>query len=609
VAPGFSHPGPFPSFTIIRVFDTQTLQQVSDFDVPAAVSGCVFSPDGARLLCARNVLAADVAVIDTATNEVVTTIPAGFPRAIVTSPSGSLLYLANEANLLTIHDGATYALIGSVPLPATPLTMAVSADAAHLYAVLKDGSVADIDTATNTLAGVITGVATGTHVARDVTFAGGRAYVSTGGGTGGQEGVTVIDVQTRTILTRIPVVNPLELDGNGDGSRVFVSGQLALSTIDTATDTIVASAPLPDGPGQLALRPPVPFSGVIVDVPAQGARVVQPFVMAGWAADVLGTAGAPGIDAVHVWAFPAAGGSPTFIGAAEYGRPRSDVAALFGSGYLGTGYAITVSGLSPGSYVLTAFGHSTRTGAFSVTRQVAVTIATGLRMAVDTPVAGGSVSGSFTVAGWALDLSAGAGSGIDAVHVWAYPSSGAAPMFAGAAALDVARPDVATAFGAQFASAGFALPVTTLPPGGYTLIVYAHQASTGTFAVERAVSIVVTAPQPLTVIDLPATGASVGTSVRVAGWAIEVGAATGTGIDAVHVWAYPASGATPILIGVAWYGGVRPDVGAIFGSRYTPSGFDVTGSLPAGTYTIVAFAHSATTDSFRGTQSVAVTVY
>ena len=94
-------------------------------------------------------------------------------------------------------------------------------------------------------------------------------------------------MQTRTILTRIPVVNPLELEGNGDGSRVFVSGQLALSTIDTATDTIVASAPLPDGPGQLALRPPAPFSGVFVDVPTQGARVVQPFVMAGWAADVL----------------------------------------------------------------------------------------------------------------------------------------------------------------------------------------------------------------------------------------------------------------------------------------------------------------------------------
>jgi hypothetical protein len=111
------------------------------------------------------------------------------------------------------------------------------------------------------------------------------------------------------------------------------------------------------------------------------------------------------------------------------------------------------------------------------------------------------------------------------------------------------------------------------------------------------------------VIDVPATSASVGTSVHVGGWAIEVGAATGTGIDAVHVWAYPASGATPILIGVAWYGGARPDVGAIFGSRYTPSGFDVTGSLPAGTYTIVAFAHSTTTDSFRGTQSVAVTVY
>jgi hypothetical protein len=94
----------------------------------------------------------------------------------------------------------------------------------------------------------------------------------------------------------------------------------------------------------------------------------------------------------------------------------------------------------------------------------------------------------------------------------------------------------------------------------------------------------------------------------VAGWAIEVGAATGTGVDAVHVWAYPSSGGAPLLVGVASYGAARPDVGAIFGSRYTPSGFDVTGSLPAGTYTIVAFAHSTTTNSFAGVQSVRVTV-
>ena len=39
----------------------------------------------------------------------------------------------------------------------------------------------------------------------------------------------------------------------------------------------------------------------------------------------------PGIDTVHVWAFPANGASPMFLGAAEYGRPRPDVAILLGA--------------------------------------------------------------------------------------------------------------------------------------------------------------------------------------------------------------------------------------------------------------------------------------
>jgi hypothetical protein len=33
-----------------------------------------------------------------------------------------------------------------------------------------------------------------------------------------------------------------------------------------------------------------------------------------------------GVDVVHLWAYPVAGGAPTFIGQAVYGTPRPDVA-------------------------------------------------------------------------------------------------------------------------------------------------------------------------------------------------------------------------------------------------------------------------------------------
>ena len=275
----------------------------------------------------------------------------------------------------------------------------------------------------------------------------------------------MIDIASRTITARIPVVNPTEAAASLDQSRVFVAHEFGLSTIDAATNSVIATTPVPGGGGLLALGSVPPFSGVIIDTPVEGAHVQQPFLFGGWAADVGGAGTGPGIDTVHVWAFPANGASPLFIGAAVYGLPRPDVAAFLGASYLNAGYQTTVRGLNPGRYTLTAFGHSSRTGTFSVARQLPITVESSLRMAVDSPVAGAVMTGSIVVAGWALDGDAISGSGIDAVHVWAYPSSGAPPIFGGAATLGYSRPDVAAAFGAQFASSGFALAVQNLPPG------------------------------------------------------------------------------------------------------------------------------------------------
>ncbi|MEP6593173.1 MAG: YncE family protein, partial [Acidobacteriota bacterium] len=573
---GASIPGTLPVvFTIIKVFDTRTMAKLSEFSIGGDVTNCVFSPDGARLVCARGFGFSNVVVIDAATESEVATTPATSPERspydVTWSPSGDRLYVAHEDNQITVHHGSSYAVLATVPLAARPLKIAVTPDGRHLYAALADRSVADIDTTTDTLAGIVPDVTTAPVGLADVTFARGKAYVIAGGFTGTQNEVAVIEVATRAVVAHISVGRPLGIATSLDEARVFVSGEVGLSAIDTATDQVVAVTSLPDGPGRLALGPPAPYAGLVVDLPGAGARLAQPFTVGGWAVDVSGFSGGPGIDAVHVWAFPANGNSPIFLGAADSGRPRSDIAALFGPAYLPAGYQLTVRGLAPGAYTLTVYGHSSRTGTFSLARQVVVRVTSSLQMAVDTPTAGASVPGMFSVAGWALDGASASGAGVDAVHVWAYPTSGAAPIFAGAATLGGSRPDVAAAFGTAFGTAGYSLTVSGLPAGAYTLRIYAHQASSSTFAAERAVPIVVTAPQPYLFIDTPAAGATVGPGVRAAGWAIENGAASGTGVDAVHVWAYPAAGGSPLLIGVAAYGSARPDVGAIFGSRYAPS--------------------------------------
>jgi glucose/arabinose dehydrogenase len=123
---------------------------------------------------------------------------------------------------------------------------------------------------------------------------------------------------------------------------------------------------------------------------------------------------------------------------------------------------------------------------------------------------------------------------------------------------------------------------------------------------------------PRVVIDVPApatdalaspihpgpSGASGKGPFLVAGWAIDAGAPEGTGVAAVHVWAYPADGAPPIFLGAAADGGERPDVAAIHGERFRRSGYGLIVSLPPGTYDLAVVAWS----TVRGTFAPAATV-
>ena len=70
---------------------------------------------------------------------------------------------------------------------------------------------------------------------------------------------------------------------------------------------------------------------------------------------------------------------------------------------------------------------------------------------------------SLSFAGWAIDRGAEAGTGVDALHVWAYQHPGLwyAAVFFGAATWRVGA-DVGAYFGDRFANAGYALVVHAL---------------------------------------------------------------------------------------------------------------------------------------------------
>jgi hypothetical protein len=267
-----------------------------------------------------------------------------------------------------------------------------------------------------------------------------------------------------------------------------------------------------------------------------------------------------------------------------------------------------VDGLPPGPNRLTVFTHSTVTGQFSGVQTVDVIVRDKPVVAIDTPRNGASIAEPFHLAGWAAELTAPSGTGVDVVHVWAYPNpgSGRPPVFVGVAPYGRNRPDVATAFGEPFRLSGYDLLVGSLPPGNWQFAVFAHSIATGTFANLAVVNVTIHGT-PAMSLDLPRTGA-VERSFLVSGWAIDASAPTGTGVDAIHVWAFPA-GHPPVFLGAAPYGLRRDDVGGIFGGRFASSGFSLAVSgLAPGAYTIVAYAHSRFEGLFTQSRAVSVTV-
>jgi len=108
-------------------------------------------------------------------------------------------------------------------------------------------------------------------------------------------------------------------------------------------------------------------------------------------------------------------------------------------------------------------------------------------------------------------------------------------------------------------------------------------------------------------IDVPREGDIVSGAITIAGWALDPSAWTGSGIDAVHVWAQRVdeAAATPQFLGAAALGGQRPDVAAVYGASFGTAGFSLTtNALPAGEYDITIFVWNRRTARWEDARTV-----
>ncbi|HEV3484960.1 MAG TPA: endonuclease/exonuclease/phosphatase family protein [Vicinamibacterales bacterium] len=87
------------------------------------------------------------------------------------------------------------------------------------------------------------------------------------------------------------------------------------------------------------------------------------FHIGGWALDTASGRDS-GIAVIHVWAYPARGGAPRFLGFAAMSGQRPDVAAVFGPQYRLSGYGFNTANLPAGAYNIVLFPFSSVTHGF-----------------------------------------------------------------------------------------------------------------------------------------------------------------------------------------------------------------------------------------------------
>jgi YVTN family beta-propeller protein len=230
------------------------------------VRGVAATPDGRRIYVAHRQSSGTsgaVSAIDTATFQVIATIPVGAQcTGVATTPDGARVYATSQgANTVSVIGTATNAVTATVAVGTAPFGVAISPDGTRAY-VTNSGSnnVSVIDTAGNT---VMATIAVGTRpFGIAITPDGRHVYVA----NNGSGSISVIDTATNALTATIVTgANPISLDITADSARVYATinnfvGLGNVSVISTATNTVTGTIAVdkPTALGKFITPPPGP---------------------------------------------------------------------------------------------------------------------------------------------------------------------------------------------------------------------------------------------------------------------------------------------------------------------------------------------------------------
>lgn len=229
--------------------------------------GVTVSPDGRKVYvtnsCTANCTNGTVSVIDTATNQVVATVPVGFvPKGIAVSHNGGRVYVANACGsssscgsngTVSVINTATNILMASVSVGFAPDGIAVNPDGSRVYVANacgsssscgSNGTISVINTATEKQVATVSVGAEPKGIA--VSPDGSRVYVVNSCGSspscGSNATISVIDTATNSVIgSPIPVDSPpFDVLGANNGPNLgeFVGpGALIASNSDASGGT------------------------------------------------------------------------------------------------------------------------------------------------------------------------------------------------------------------------------------------------------------------------------------------------------------------------------------------------------------------------------------
>jgi YVTN family beta-propeller protein len=190
-----------------------------------------------------------VAVIDTAQNKVIATIPVPKgPHGLVVTPDGRKVYVSSDgASTVSVIDTAGDKIAGSIEVGVNPHGLAISQDGRRLLvSAFGTNRSLVVDTATDRIVGevAVPQVHNGT-----LSADGSRAYVASQ--KQGEAAIVILDLKTMTRAGAVPLdKTPRALDLSPDGKRLCftLAGVNAVQVLDTATNQIVAQIPVGASP-------------------------------------------------------------------------------------------------------------------------------------------------------------------------------------------------------------------------------------------------------------------------------------------------------------------------------------------------------------------------